>query len=185
MRPERPFRVAFPLLLIASLACTPDAYAGEFYVGADLNRSFVDENIDVDGTDVLLDGETTGGRLLFGYAFNEFFAAEIAHVDFGELDESALGLSLSAEADGQELAVLGRIPLGERIKLFGRIGYISWDGDVGVENMAAGISGNDLSVGAGIEYAVGESLSLGLSATRYRLDDLDLAVLGLGIRFRF
>ena len=185
MKPERPFRVAFPLLLIASLACAPDTYAGEFYIGADLNRAFVDENIDVDGTDVVLDGETTGGRLLLGYAFNDFFAAEISHVDFGELDQSALGLSLSAEADGQELAVLGRIPLGERIKLFGRLGYISWNGDVSVENVAAGISGKGVSVGAGLEYAAGESLSLSLSATRYRLDDLDLAVLGLGIRFRF
>lgn len=185
MKPERPFRVAFPLLLVASLACTPDVHAGEFYVGADLNRSFVDENIDVDGIDVLLDGETTGGRLLFGYAFNDFFAAEIAHVDFGELDQSALGLSLSAEADGQELAVLGRLPLGERFALYGRLGYISWDGDVGVDNLTAGISGNDISVGAGLEFAASDSLSLGLNATRYRLDDLDLAVVGLGIRFRF
>jgi len=185
MKPDKPFRMAFPLLLVASLVCGPDAYAGDFYVGADLNRTYVDESVDIDGTDILLDGEATGMRLAFGYAFNDYFAAEVAHVDFGSLDESALGLSLSAEADGQELSILGRVPLGERVALYGRLGYISWDGDVSVETESAGISGNDLSVGAGLEFAVGESLTVGMSVTKYRLDDLDFAVLGAGIRYRF
>ncbi len=185
MKIDRPFRVAFPLLLVASLVCAPDTHAGNFYVGADLNRSYVDDNVDIDGTNVLLDGDASGVRLTVGYAFNEYFAAEVTHTDFGDLEQSALGLALSAEADGQELAVLGRMPLGDRFAIFGRLGYLSWDGDVGVDAVTEGISGNDVSFGAGIEFALGESLSLSMSGTRYRLDDLDLAALGFGIRFRF
>ena len=185
MRIYRPFRAAFPLLLVASLVCSPDTHAGDFYVGADLNRSLVDEFVDIGGTDVLLDGEASGMRLTFGYAFNEYFAAELTHSDFGDLKQSALGLMLSADADGQELAVLGRIPIGERLLVFGRLGYLSWDADVGVDTATAGMSGDDVSVGAGLEFALGETFSLSMSGTKYRLDDLDFAVLGLGIRFRF
>ncbi len=185
MKIDKPFRVAFPLLLVASLVCSPDTQAGNFYIGADVNRSHVDDTADIDGTDVLLDGDATGMRLTFGYAFNDFFAAELTHTDFGDLEQSALGLALSAEADGQELAIVGRMPLGERFAIFGRLGYLSWDGDVGIDAVTAGISGNDLSIGAGLEFALGENLSLSMNGTRYRLDDLDLAVLGFGIRFRF
>ena len=185
MRIDKLFRAAFPLLLVASLACAPETHAGDFYVGADLNRSFVDDNVDIDGTDVLLDGDASGMRVTFGYAFNDYFAAELAHTDFGNLEQSALGLALSAEADGQELAILGRMPLGERLAVFGRLGYLSWDGETGVDSDTVSTSGNDVSMGAGIEFALGESLSLSMSGTRYRIDDLDFAVLGLGIRFRF
>ncbi len=185
MKFDKPFRAAFPLLLIASLICSPDTHAGDFYVGADLNRSYVDESIDIDGAGVRLDGDATGTRLTFGYAFNDYFAAELAHTDFGDLEQSALGLALSAEGAGEELAVLGRLPLGGRFTLFGRLGYISWDGEVGVDAVSESISGDDLSVGAGLEFAFGENLSASLSGTKYRLDDLDLAVLGPGIRFRF
>ncbi len=185
MRFEKLTRVAFSLLLVASLVCAPRAHAGDFYVGVDLNRSYVDEFIDVGGADVLLDGDTTGMRLAFGYAFSDYFAAEVAHTDLGELSTSAMGLNLSAEADAQELALRGRLPLSERFALFGRLGHVWWDGETAVETAAAGISGNDVSVGAGLEFSLGESLSLALSGTKYRLDELDLSVFGLGIRFRF
>ena len=124
-------------------------------------------------------------RVALGYSFSDHFAVELAYTDFGNLSQSALGLALSAEADAQEFALLGRLPLSERLDLFGRLGYAWWDGETSVETVATGISGNDVSVGAGLEFAVGESLSVALSGTKYRLDELDLAVLGIGIKLRF
>ena len=72
-----------------------------------------------------------------------------------------------------------------RDRLFGRLGYAWWDGQTSVETVATSISGNDVSIGAGLEFSVGESLSLALSGTKYRLDELDFAVLGIGIKVRF
>ena len=178
-------RVVFCLLIVASLVWAPQALAGDFYIGAALNRSYVDEQIDLDGFDVRLDGDASGVRLALGYEFNDYFAAEIAHTDFGELNQSALGLSLSAEADAQELAVLGRLPLGERFTAFGRLGYAWWDAETAVEAAVADESGKDVSIGAGLEFSVGETLSVALTGTRYRIDELDVSVLGLGVRFRF
>ncbi|MDJ0710761.1 MAG: outer membrane beta-barrel protein [Woeseiaceae bacterium] len=185
MRFEKLFRALFPFLLAASLASSPDCHAGDFYVGADLQRTFVDETVDLDGASVLLDGETSGVRVAAGYRFNDYFATELAHTDFGSLEQTALGLSLSADASAQELAIIGRIPLGDRFALAGRVAYVSWDGDIGVDSVTAGISGDDLAVGVGMDVAVRDNLSLTLSGTRYRLDDLDLAVLGFGVRFSF
>ena len=130
-------------------------------------------------------GVATGMRVALGYSFTNHFAVEAAYTDFGELSESALGSNLSAQADAFELALLGRLPLSERIALFTRLGYAWLDGETSVVTATTGISGNDVSYGAGLEFAIGESLSVALSGTKYRLDELDVAVLGIGIKFRF
>ena len=185
MRLNKIIPLVLSLLMVASLLFAPKAMAGDIYVGAALTQSYVDEQVDADGVDILLDGDTTGMRLALGYLINDYFAVELAHTDFGDLNESVLGLDVSAAADAQEFALLGRLPLSERFGLFGRLGYAWWDGETVVETVVNSTSGKDVFVGAGLEFAVGESVSFALSGTKYRLDELDIAVLGFGIRYRF
>ena len=174
-------------VLLAAFTFVAPANAGDrpFHIAANVGQSSLD---DVDG--VRIDDSTTAFRLDTGYRFSDWFGIDAAYVNMGTLDanvEIQPGTTslFEASVDGFELGLVGRIPLGDKFAVFGRIGNYWWSGDATIGGVTSSESGNDVSYGIGAEFAINPSLVLTADWRRYSLDDVDLdaAMLGLVVRF--
>jgi OOP family OmpA-OmpF porin len=168
----------------ASLAVTK-AHCGEFYGQADLGRTTIDESIDADGFIFGLDESATAYRLALGYEWSPWFSVEAGYNDLGKVDADLGFAGVEAEADGFELGLVLRWPVGERFSLNARAGYLWWDAVTRVAAVRADDSGEDAFAGIGAEFHASERLAITLGWNRYRLDDLDADQATVGLRIRF
>lgn len=138
--------------------------------------------------------EVYGGIGLF-----EYFGVEVSHTDLGALTNE----TDEVDIDGWGLAAVGQIPLGERFKVYAKLGQLFWDASIDVDDLdETSFDGEEpfYSVGAG--YEIVEPLTVTLEYTRYNtdidLDELenfdaafddsdvgDLDSIKLGVRFMF
>jgi OOP family OmpA-OmpF porin len=124
-------------------------------------------------------------RLLGGYQVNRNFAAELGYHDLGQ--HNIAGHPLDSNA--WELVGVGRLPFGERFAAYGKLGaYRANSTGSGIDETS-----NDLTFGAGIEYALSRNLSARGEWQRYRdigggaigqVGDLDVYSVGVVYRFR-
>jgi OmpA-OmpF porin, OOP family len=124
-------------------------------------------------------------RILGGYQINRNFAAELGYHDLGQ--HNIRGAPLDSTA--WELVGIGRVPFGERFAAFGKLGaYRSNSRGGGFDQ-----SQNDLTFGAGVEYALSRNVSARGEWQRYRdigggaiggVADLDVYSVGALYRFR-
>ena len=174
-------------VLLATFTFVAPANAGDrpFHVAANVGQSSID---DADG--IRIDDSATAFRLDTGYRFSNWFGFDAAYVNMGTLDanvevQPGTTSSFEASADGFELGLVGRIPLGDKFAVFGRIGNYWWSGDVTIDGVESSESSSDVSYGIGAEFAIRPSFVLTADWRRYTLDDVDLdaAMLGLVVRF--
>lgn len=72
----------------------------------------------------------TSWKLLGGYRFNRYVAAEAAYVNWGEVTASTnTGAQVAAKQRSYGLAAVGTLPLGERFELFGKAGFLMTEQD--------------------------------------------------------
>lgn len=174
-------------LLLATVFLVSSANAEDrpFHVGASVGQSSVD---DIDG--VSIDDSATAFRFDTGYRFSSWFGIDAAYVNMGTLEADVVivpGVTSAFEAstDGFELGVFGRIPLGEKFALTGRVGNYWWSADLSIDGVESSESGNDVTYGVGAEFTFNPSFALTADWRRYSLDDVDIdfAMLGLALRF--
>ena len=141
-----------------------------FYVGGSLGWNSDDE---------------TAWRLLGGYQLNRNFAVELGYHDLGQHNIRGAPLDTTA----WEVVGLGGLPLGERFAAYGKLGAYRSDSRGGGFDERQ----NDLTFGAGVEYALSRNLSARGEWQRYRdigggaspgVADLDVYSLGVMYRFR-
>lgn len=123
---------------------------GPWYVGGSLAAL-----THVDGSDSY--GVT--GRVGGGYRINRYLSAEVDYtrvLDSSGLDAAGNAL-LNAKIDGFEVAARGEVPITDTLSAFGRVGVIDWHRTFG--RFDAG-SGQDLTTGFGLRYAVSDAWSL-------------------------
>ena len=180
------FRIAvITILMITSLAMTQAASAASYYLQAELGRTTVDDDIDIDGMDTLLDDSTNGFRLAFGLKFTRYFGIEAGYVDLGSLDVGPDILPVKASADGTDLSLVGRLPISDRVSLIAKAGNLWWDGELGVAGLSASESDSDAYFSIGLQVSTGKRTGIGVNISRYELDDLELGFASLGLRLNF
>ncbi len=116
-------------------------------------------NIDDDKSDVSL-------SFFFGYQFNDYVGVQGAYRDLGEssLNATSSGgpswspgeVSGEQDADGYELAIVGRWPISERWYVLGLVGMYWWDSterywEEGFESSISE-SGNSVTYAVGFEF---------------------------------
>ncbi len=178
------------VLILAAVLAPSQAAAKGFYVKAELGRSEYSDDINMDTEVIQLDGTAASFRLAVGYDLSRYFSAEGGYIDFGELDfgeinSGALSGSASARADGLEVSLVGKVPVGDRLSLTGRAGFLWWDAEVQISDMIGTESNGDLLVGIGGEFSATDRIALTAGWTRYKLEDDDIDYLSVGLRFRF
>ena len=178
------FRIAFVPLLILAIVSS-NCQAAEFYGRIDLGQASINESVDISSTFFDLDESDFAWRGSLGADLTDYFAIEASFVDFGSVNANVLGQDIIASADGTELAVIARIPLGDSFAFAARVGSLWWDASTSVAGVSASDSDNDVSYGVGFELRPIERIGIGLGYDRYNLDDLDVDMLTVGFRFSF
>ena len=108
------------------MLCAQPAQEAGFYAGAGIGQASIDSDFGFDGSD-------TAFKLYAGYAFNEFFAAELAYINGGTIEkrfpDPVDPETLEVDSNVYDLSLVATLPLTEMFSLFGRIGYASYEID--------------------------------------------------------
>lgn len=147
---------------IAAPAFADDDF-NRFYVGAGVGQSkFKDTCTDANPSNGFVGSckdTDTGFKVFGGALLSKYFGGEVAYIDFGKakFDGRLFGTPISGrvKVDGLALDLLGRLPVGEHLSAFAKVGALGWHVD-----SSASLSG----VGSASESATGSSLTYGVGA---------------------
>lgn len=163
-------KIAIAALLSAFVAAP--AIAADSYIGASAGQN----KIDVSGVKT-----STAYSLFGGYSFSEFFAGELAYVDFGSADRDAGG---SVKGYAVSLDAVGSLPLGRDYALFAKLGLAETKVEPGVGGSQ---TKDDWTYGLGAQYNANRNVGVRLGYDNYRVgsDTRDSALWSLGVLFKF
>jgi OOP family OmpA-OmpF porin len=129
------------------------------------------------------DDKDTAWRLLAGYQFNRYFAAEVGYHDLGEASASAG----TTEGNAWELVGIGAYPIVDKLSVYGKLG--AYRGEL--EGPGGKESNSDVTYGAGLQYDLVRNVALRGEWQRYskmgggNTGETDLDVLSVGALYRF
>lgn len=160
-------------------------------VGAAEIHSGITNGLITSGT---VDGKDDGTKAFVGFRLGRHVAIEAGWVDLGDVRYS--GSSGAVPVTGGRIgvsglngSVVGLIPLGSNIELFGKVGAISWEADASDQRagvpFARNTDGTDLSAGLGANFYFARHVGLRVEAERFELDNdnADLVSANLLVRF--
>ena len=196
--------IAVALALVSGAAWSADS---GFYIGGSLGFSDVSASADAKYSDSEGYSESAKGdfsatdfgwTIYVGYDFNKYAAVELGYIDLGNPNDtvdkgsdSFEGFSESWKTDvdislsGMDLAVVGKVPLGESWDLHAKIGVIWWSPDVTWKYKFTATDGTDtfnyeekyklssdstdLLVGVGASWKFSENFIFGIDWTHVEL----------------
>jgi len=168
--------IALALFLCAATTSFADNEKG-LYAGAGVGQFNVEVDDISDVANVVgnLDGDDTSFKVFGGWRFSNYFAVELAYIDFGGPDDEVSGVNLEAEIDGFAPYVIGTLPLGP-IEVFAKAGYLFYDLNVKVNGDRIGSrsgSDEDFVYGAGLGITLFERLNARLEYEIVDVSELD------------
>jgi OOP family OmpA-OmpF porin len=194
------------LLIITAtpaLAATENTnWASGFYATASFGQT------KAHATDTVLfstDKTDTGYSLGLGYTFNKYVAIEAGYADLGEMNRDyadGIGaVNIKSEADGFYFGPQISLPVTDAFSIFGKVGLFAWDVDEKVSasgayaatnGLSASAHGTDVYFGAGMAYAITDTLSVKAEWIRYNnvgdkdtTDSADVDFISAGLTFKF
>lgn len=201
------------LLVLATIVPFAMADDAGWYVGAGAGQSFSNLEHEEMSNSALGSGFTTsafsvderdmGYKIFGGYQVNRFLAIEGGYFNLGKFDFHSETLPAGAlrgdiEVQGLNLDAVGLLPLTSKFSAFGRIGVIraeSNDEFLGTAPATVAESSNthretSYKFGAGLQYALSDSVAVRAEAERYRVNDArggddDIDLYSVGILYRF
>ena len=169
--------------LAALMLASAGAHAADsgFYLGAGVGLATQNNSV--------FQGEDTSFRLLAGYSFSKYFAAEAGFVDGGTQQDTVGALDVKSSADGTFVALLAKIPIGKVVAPYAKVGYVFYDAHSSVSNGTGTVrestSDNDLLFGGGFEFRLGEKLRLRADYEKIRVPDIAFDVYTLVATYQF
>jgi OOP family OmpA-OmpF porin len=195
--------------IVSPLAMAEDS---GWYLGANIGQSVSDLEHEKMADSALGDNLTTtsfrvddhdmGYKLFGGYQLSRYFALEGGYFNLGKFDFEATlpagTLAGDIELQGVNLDAVGLLPFTDKFSAFARVGVIrveASDDFSGTGTAAAIDHGNTdqntgYKFGAGLQYALSDSVAVRAEAERYRADDTrgdngDVDLFTVGILYRF
>ncbi|MDH3408049.1 MAG: outer membrane beta-barrel protein [Gammaproteobacteria bacterium] len=165
-------RTAIPqqMLLLCLLAFLPMAAQAEAGMFAGVGGGFSQVEVDT------FDETEFGYKLFAGYRlrdellpFGATLALEAGYIDLGTTEGSLLNQTVEFAIDGFEVYATGILPLSERWEIFGKVGALSWDGELTVDGVRSSTDDTDLALGIGISWRTDSAL-----AARAEVEGFDL-----------
>lgn len=177
-------------IVLAALLAAGPAAAQQGYIGAGVGRATVSD-YDTSGAYWSQDSDV-GLRVFAGIDVAPAVAVEAGYVDLGMIGGNWAGFVSGIYVDYQErmeatavyAALVGRLPVSNRVDLVGRIGVNRWSADVNVQAVAgstvvaASGSKSDISglFGIGVEADIDNNVTVGLQYERFADVGKDLRV---------
>jgi opacity protein-like surface antigen len=176
------------VLVLAFFSDTVVAQSG-FYVYGSFGNT--DTDVSLGGLN-RVDDDNSSYALGAGYALTRNVSLEGAYQDIGSHNGetdcppglTCLVIPVSARADltGISLSLIGSIPLTDRLDVYGKFGFVSWDVDFKGISSAFDTSGEDLYYGAGLRWSIDDHWKIFAEYGRVELD-LDTASIGVSYHF--
>ena len=195
-----------PVVLGLGIVCTSPVTAQDRkggYLGVSAGRTNV-KTLDVSGVDpgycqpypCNIDAESdtfSAWKVFGGYRFNRYFAVEGGWTNFDEIKDNPGGDIQEIKFDLSGINGFARaiLPLGP-VDLYGKLGFIWWDGDIRLRTTANPSIKADVSGGTKTAYGLGATFNLGRNFgiraeweafTLDNVDQWDLYTLGVQYRF--
>ena len=129
------------------------------------------------------DKKDTAWRILGGYQFNRYFAAELGYHDLGKASSAAGGTKGTA----WELVGVGSYPIANQFSVYGKLG--AYRGELKAAN--AKETNTDLTYGVGLQYDFTKAVGVRGEWQRYSkmgggaVVETDVDVLSVGVVYRF
>ena len=179
-------------LATAAFALPAVAQDAGFYIGASVGNSKTGDSCSDLAAGVSCDDKTTTLKLLGGYQFNRYIAAELGYSDsLAKVSASGGGLTEDLKVRALELVAIPSYPIGD-FSVFGKLGvYAARTEDK--TNFAGDVSESNSNVtfGAGVGYRIHRNFSARLEWQRYSkvgggdLGKDDIDVLSVGALYHF
>lgn len=183
----------FPIIslfaFITSAAFTSTAIA-EPYVGIGIGTAEYKVDLGADGD---FEDNGTATKLYGGYAFNKYFAVEASVYNFAEASIGALEtnpgsgnfVSAAASMKGVGAYAVGMYPVSKKVNLLVKLGMLSWDADIRVDNTTRTNDGTDAAYALAASYAFTKEFLATVEWETFDSDNPELSMLSLGFRFNF
>lgn len=173
------------LVLVAALSAP--ALANDLYIGADIGRSSLEEDI---GDGYSVSKSATTYALFGGLQLNKNIALEVAYRDLGEVKASVDGFNVKISAHALQASVLGSLPVSNEFSLFGRLGLANINAETQVRGFAYSESEEDSETkpffGVGARYAVNKQLGIRAEYNQYAdIEDVTISTMTVGVDYRF
>jgi OOP family OmpA-OmpF porin len=179
----------FVFLAFLTSAAAVHAQDGGFYLGGALGQSRFKEWCDTGSSPIALascEDTDTSWKLLGGYRFNRYVAAEASYIDWGEVTASTTTARVSADQHSYGLAAVGTLPLGERFELFGKAGFLMTEQETRLSALTSSTVNRDeteFHYGLGVKYAFTKNWAL--RGEWEKTDKLNVELLSIGVEYRF
>ncbi len=178
------------LALAAALATPEEARADSgFYIGVGAGGATLEADLGPTTFFPLpdeIDEDDTATKIFAGYNWDlpvVTLGVEAAYADFGEPDIDVAGDLLLIETTALKLWGTAGIDVGP-IDVYGKLGAVMWDSDTEFPGFSSSEDGTDTAYGIGARFAISR-LEVRGEYEIYDLDGADLAMLSLGVAYRF
>jgi outer membrane immunogenic protein len=178
--------------LASATLISSNAFANELYIGAGIAQL----NFEAEESSVSVDfGDTVTGSIILGANITENFGIEgmlatsitDAEQTFADTLKTEMSINYAAA-----LYAVGKVNISPEFQLYGKLGYIKADFDISLTNLNSGQkvseSGDesDFSYGAGISYAISQTMALrGEYMSYFDKDGLTTDGFGIGLTSTF
>lgn len=170
----------------ALLACaaTPYALAAQpgFYLGGGVGMYTLETDLE----DFEYDDDAALLRGFGGFRLNDYWAVEADYQYFQESEDEILGQDVELDFRAVTVSVRPILPLGDVIDLYGRVGWTWYDAEASVAGFpAVDGSDDDFTWGGGIDFHLGDLLTLRGDVSRIEVEDSDLNLFSAALILRF
>ena len=181
--------IAIISLLTSLVSVTAQADA---YVGFGIGSAFYKADLSALGGGTF-DDNGTGTKLYGGYAFNKYFAAEASVYNFAEASVGAVETTpggpvisdIAVSMKGVGAYAVGMYPVSRSVNLMAKLGVLSWDADLRVDDVNGSNDGVDAAYGLAVSYGFTKELLVTAEWESFNTDNPELSMLSIGFKFIF
>ncbi|MEJ2141404.1 MAG: outer membrane beta-barrel protein [Gammaproteobacteria bacterium] len=169
----KPFTLILALLVMTAISPTVYAAQSSFYGGINIGSG----DVDFSGYE---DSDTLS--IYAGNNLSDQMAIEFGYTDLGEFEVTGFS-SAHVEVDGLEVSVVGKMPTGNTLELFGRLGLYMWDAEGVLFGVPVGSdSGTSVTFGVGLDMHFSQNFGGRIAFQHYGdVADADITNVTLGI----
>jgi OOP family OmpA-OmpF porin len=132
---------------------------------------------------------TTAWKAFVGYRFVRFVGFEAAYVDFGKASDTLnLGgpTDVSLKTHGETAEIVGTIPIGSFLEIYGKGGYLWWSADADDGTSSETSSGSDVVYGGGAKIIFAKKFAIRVEYEKFDIEDTkDVYLITAGFEWRF
>lgn len=186
---KHPITLIASAIVLAGFATVAQAGSESgFYLGGSVGSASIDaSDNDPDVGEIEFDDDDSAYKVFLGYNIGAVplvnLAVEGAYVNFGTFGGEVAGFDGEVDVDGFTAFGLVGFDLGP-VGLFGKVGMLSWDNELSVDDFDESDSGNDPAYGLGAKFQIG-SFAVRGEYELFDLDGVDIDMYSVGAAFTF